>query len=137
MELNLYAPKGFWSATEKEKEENCNGCGSELDLSGKLVPNTMYGLDVRPACCPHDWGYKFGKTHADKVFTDCMFLYNMVALILNAGGWLTIPRLLRATKYFIAVVKYGDKSFWDGKIKNEKNKITFKGEFRKIKGVER
>jgi hypothetical protein len=55
----------------------------------------------------------------------------MTALIINTGGWLTVPRLLRATKYFIAVVKYGEKSFADGKesVSDEKI-ITFKGEFR-------
>jgi hypothetical protein len=65
------------------------------------------------------------------MFTDVMFLYNMTALIINTGGWLTVPRLLRATKYFIAVVKYGEKSFADGKesVSDEKI-ITFKGEFR-------
>lgn len=92
----------------------------------------MYGLDIsKTCCCPHDFGYKYGLTWLDKMFTDVMFLYNMTALIINTGGWLTVPRLLRATKYFIAVVKYGEKSFADGKesVSDEKI-ITFKGEFR-------
>ncbi|AXH14369.1 hypothetical protein CP985_05635 [Malaciobacter mytili LMG 24559] len=130
--LPFYAPKQWWENRDKAIKEDCNGCGSELDLSGKLVPNTLYGLDIsKECCCPHDWGYKYGKTWLDKMFTDVMFLYNMTAKIINTGGWLVIPRLLRATKYFIAVVKYGDKSFADGKefISREKE-ITFKGEFR-------
>jgi hypothetical protein len=132
MNLPFYAPKEWWEHREKAIQEDCNGCGSDLDLSGKLVPNTLYGLDIsKTCCCPHDFGYKYGLTWLDKMFTDVMFLYNMTALIINTGGWLTVPRLLRATKYFIAVVKYGEKSFADGKesVSDEKI-ITFKGEFR-------
>jgi hypothetical protein len=130
--LPFYAPKEFFAHKAQAIEKDCNGCGSDLDLSGKLIPNTIYGLNIKDeGCCPHDFGYKYGVTWLDKMFTDVMFLYNMTAKILNEGGWLTIPRLLRATKYFVAVVKYGDKSFADGKesVSDEKI-ITFKGEFR-------
>ncbi|WP_320034798.1 hypothetical protein [Halarcobacter sp.] len=141
MQLPLYATKEWWENRDKAIKEECNGCGSDLDLSGKLVPNTLYGLDIsKKCCCPHDHGYIHGVTWLDKIFTDVMFLYNMTAVVLNAGmnsKWyskdklLVIPRLLRATKYFIAVVEAGDRSFKDGKetVSNEKI-ITFKGEFR-------
>lgn len=134
MKLPIYAPKDWWGKREQSIKEDCNGCGSDLDLSGKLVPDTIYGLNIRnECCCPHDFMYKYGVTFNDKIFADCMFLYNMVATILNKGGLLTIPRLLRATKYFIAVVKYGDKSYKDGKIAIlESNNISFKGEFRNV-----
>jgi len=130
--LLFYAPKPFFEHKAQSIKKDCNGCGSDLDLSGRLVPDKLYGLDIKDeCCCPHDFGYKYGVTWLDKMFTDVMFLYNMTATILNKGGWLTIPRLLRATKYFVAVVKYGDKSFADGKesVSDEKI-ITFKGEFR-------
>jgi hypothetical protein len=131
MNYKLYAPKEYWDASDEEREANCNGCGSELDLSGTLVPNTMYGLNVIQACCIHDWMYAKGQTLADKLFADCMFLFNLVIIILNSSGLLLkIPRLLRATKYFIAVVRYGETSFFDNKEKNEATYITFKGEFR-------
>jgi hypothetical protein len=131
--LPFYAPKQWWKHKAQAIKEDCNGCGSDIDLSGKLVPNTLYGLDIKEqCCCPHDWGYKYGVTKLDKMFTDVMFLYNMTALIINTGGWLTVPRLLRATKYFIAVVKYGDKSFYEGKapLLEDEKIITFQGEFR-------
>lgn len=132
MKLPFYAPKVWWENKETSIKEDCNGCGSNLDLSGKLVPNKIYGLDISEACCcPHDFGYKYGTTNLDKMFTDVMFLYNMTALILNKGGLLTIPRLLRATKYFIAVVQYGEKSYKAGKkLISDEKKITFQGEFR-------
>jgi len=132
MPLPLYAPKEWFENKEQSIKKDCNGCGSDLDLSGKLIPDTIYGLNIKEeCCCPHDWGYKYGITYLDKMFTDVMFLYNMTALIINKGGWLTVPRLLRATKYFIAVVKYGEESFADGKeFISSANKITFQGEFR-------
>jgi len=139
--LPIYAPKQWFEDRERAIKEDCNGCGSELDLSGKLVPNDLYGLDIsKEGCCPHDFMYKYGMTWLDKLFADVMFLYNLVALILNAAHgkrfWqkerlLVIPRLLRATKYFVAVVRFGDDSFADGKefVSDEKH-ITFRGEFR-------
>lgn len=130
--LPIYAPKEWWENKTKAIKEDCNGCGSELDLSGKLVPNTIYGLNIKEnCCCPHDHMYKHGVTKLDKLFADVMFLYNMSATIINYGGWLQGMRLLRAAKYFMAVVKYGDKSFADGKlVVSEEKVITFKGEFR-------
>ena len=132
MTLPLYAPKEWWENREKAIKEECNGCGSELDLSGKLVPNTIYGLDIsKDCCCPHDWMYRHGITWLDKIFSDVFFLYNMVAIILNAGGWIVWLRLFRATKYFVAVVKAGDKSFSkDKESVSDAKEITFKGEFR-------
>ena len=131
MTLPIYAPKGYWVRREQFDKEECNGCGSELDISGKLVTNTLYGLDIsKDACCPHDYCYKYGKTWTDKFFADVMFLYNMVAIVWNKGGWLTSPRLLRATKYFVAVVAKGNDSFAYEKTVSDKKEITFKGEFR-------
>ena len=131
MNLAFYAPKQWWENKEKAIKEDCNGCGSELDISARLVPDTLYGLNIiEKCCCPHDYMYKHGLTLIDKVFADCMFLYNMVVLILNTGGILTIPRLLRATKYFIAVAKFGDKSFSVGKNVSNEKVITFTGETR-------
>ena len=132
--MKLYAPLEWWGATQEEKEENCNGCGSELDLTGKLVPNTLYGLDVRVACCVHDWMYKFGVTQGDKFFADAVFLLNMTVLILAKGGWLCALRLLRASKYFAAVAWKGGDSFFHEKKENGDYHISFKGEFREFEG---
>lgn len=142
MKLPIYAPKEWWLNREKAIIEDCNGCGSELDLSGKVVPDTLYGLNIRnECCCPHDYGYKFGITWLDKIFTDCIFLYNITATIINSchnKKWyskdclLFVPRLLRGTKYFVAVVKAGNTSFSFEKEVSDKNEITFKGEFRYV-----
>ncbi len=134
--LQLYAPFEFWTASQSERKANCNGCGSELDLSGKLVPNTMYGLDVRIACCIHDWMYAKGSTLADKLFADAIFLLNLSLLIIDGSSLLTMPlRLLRASKYFVAVVKAGEESFFYNKSKNKEMYITFKGTFKEVLDV--
>jgi hypothetical protein len=129
MAPTLYAPGEFWAATEEVRAKHCNGCGSELDVSGKLVPDTMYGLDVRSACCIHDWMYAFGKTAGDKLFADAVFMMNMAAIIISHGGWLMLPRLLRATKYYVAVATAGNDSFWYEKERNNVKSITFRGNF--------
>ena len=130
--MRLYAPIEWWESTEEQREKNCNGCGSGLDLSGKLVPDTMYGLNIRPCCCAHDFMYLKGITFGDKLFADAMFLLNLTLAIIAKGGILMLPRLLRATKYFVAVVKAGDNSFFDHKEKNNTLEITFKGNFREL-----
>lgn len=131
--MKLYAPLHYWNSTKEQRESDCNGCGSELDLSGKLVPNTMYGLNIRPACCVHDFMYIHGKTYADKLFADAIFLLNLCVIIIEKSNWFTMGfRLLRATKYFVAVVKAGDDSFFHKKDKNDDMYITFHGTFKEI-----
>lgn len=131
--MKLYAPKEWWEALPTLREEHCNGCGSELDLTGKLVPNTLYGLNVRVACCVHDWMYIKGETQGDRLFADAVFLLNMTVIILAKGGWLCALRLLRASKYFAAVAWKGGDSFFHEKEENGDYHITFKGEFRDYK----
>jgi hypothetical protein len=128
--MKLYAPNSYWESSELEREANNNGCGSELDLSGKLVPNTMYGLNIKKACGIHDWMYIKGVTYGDRLFADGFFLVNLSIIIIQEGGWLTTLRLLRATKYCVAVLVKGSDSFFHGKDRNEDMYITFKGEFK-------
>ena len=130
--MKIYAPIEFWNATQEEREALCNGCGSELDLSGKLVPDYIWGVYVRPLCCIHDWMYIRGVTLADKLFSDAMFLLNLCIAMINKGGWLLVLRLFSSSTYFIAVVKAGEKSFFEGKEKNDIMEITFSGTFKDL-----
>lgn len=50
MKLPLYAPKEYWSASQEELDEVCNGCGSK---DGIKVPDTIYGLSIKIACDIH------------------------------------------------------------------------------------
>ena len=63
----LIVPDGFWETWE-EKREGCNGCGTGWNQY--LVPNTVYGLNIRIVCCIHDFGYEVGGTEEDRKLRD-------------------------------------------------------------------
>jgi hypothetical protein len=130
--MKLYAPCEYWQASEEERKKYCNGCGTSQGISSKLPLNTIYGLNVRKACCIHDWMYSFGKTLEDKLFADAIVIVNLSAIIIEYGGWLMFPRLLRASKYYVAVAIGGDDAYWDDKDQNQEVGISFKGRFNEI-----
>lgn len=110
----LYAPEGYWTATDRD--QICNGCGTK-GLGGVLVPDTLYGLSITEACNIHDWMYAYGETHADKEEADRVFLNNMVRIIHHGTKyrWLKAVRLRRARKYYLAVKYAGGPAYWAGK----------------------
>lgn len=89
----------------------CDGCGSGWNK--KLVPDTIYRLDIRPACCPHDHRYGVGGTQEDKDIADLELLENTLKIINNHKRWYYPHRLARARAmtYYDAVVRAGDSSF--------------------------
>lgn len=111
----LYAPESYWEASREEREARCNGCGPKG--FGLLVPDTVWGLRITPACDIHDWMYCFGKTEADKEEADSVFLNNMIRII-DAGTSFNLLRWLRqqrAHKYYWSVKELGGPAFWSGK----------------------
>lgn len=124
--MKLYAPNSYWEASEEIRSEVCNGCGAK---GGMKFPSTFYGLSIKDSCNIHDWMWEHGTTLADKLFSDAIFLLNMAIQIINGSNLITQPiRLMRATKYFLAVVQVSD-AYWKNKEKNEDMHITFKGTF--------
>jgi len=115
MKHALYAPPGYVNAPPEIKRA-LNGCGT-AGWKNYLVPDTILGLCVTPACNIHDWMYTVGDTLNDKQEADRVFLNNMVRLIENAGGWWILKRmrLNRAFLYYQAVKNFGGAAFWDGK----------------------
>lgn len=125
--MELYAPNTYFNATKEELEKACNGCGAK---GGIKVPDTFYGLDIKEACSIHDWMYKEGKTLADFLFANAMFLLNLVVIVLDGSNLIMrILRLSRAAKYFIAVAVKGQDAFWGDKPRNKSMNITYKGSF--------
>lgn len=110
----LFAPETYWSATPEERKTICNGCGT-AGWKGKLVPDTMWGLDISKACNIHDWMYHYGKTEAERCEADRVFLNNLIRIINTEGGWLASLRRYRATTYYNSVHNYGGPAFWDNK----------------------
>ena len=116
MACELFAPSGYWTLTEAARDELCNGCGPDGILS-ILVPDTLYGLRITPACNIHDYMYALGKTIEDKDSADRAFLNNMVRIV-DAGTrwrWLKRLRIRRAKIYYRAVAELGGAYFWAGK----------------------
>ena len=89
----------------------CNGAGS--GWNAKIVPDTIYGLNIRICACIHDHAYSVGGTQIDKQLADDEFLHNMLTIINNYKRW-WYPHFLarhRAMTYYHAVVKHGKDSF--------------------------
>lgn len=114
--MNLFAPRSYIKATDKEKRAVCNGCGTS-GWKGELVPETVWGLSITAACNIHDWMYHTGESICDKDEADRAFLNNMLRVIDNAGGNWLIKKLRRrrARTYYIAVRDFGGPAFWAGK----------------------
>lgn len=112
----LYAPESYVAAPPQVRATVVNGCGPggwKVDI----IPDTIWGLDIRPACDIHDWMYTAGETIADKDEADRVFLNNCLRLIDAAGGlWLVRAlRRRRARVYYEAVRHFGGPAFWANK----------------------
>ena len=93
-----------------------NGCGS-AQAKFDFVPDKIYGMDIRPACGPHDFGYHIGVTIEDKRREDRRLLNNILRLIqiCSANKFMKWLRTKRAIKYYMAVDLLGGPAFWSGK----------------------
>lgn len=116
----LFAPEQYWRLTEELRRELTNGCGAGGWLN-KLIPETMWGLNVTPVCNIHDYMYAVGDDHEDKEEADRVFRNNLLRWIdANTHGWLLRRlRYNRAQVYFEAVQHFGGPAFWHGKNKPE------------------
>jgi len=102
----LRLPKGY------VKRDDCNGCGT--GWNAKLVPDKIFFVSIKRACCPHDFGYEIGVTEEDKIGYDLDLLHNMLLIIENVNRWYYPTRLARivALSYYSAVVEHGDDAFF-------------------------
>ena len=98
--------------TEDEKKLVCNGVGPRGFLE-KIIPETIFGLNITEPANIHDWMYNKGKTKKDKIEADIIFLDNMLRTIDNAGGNFLIKllRTIRAATYYRFVRDFGDQAF--------------------------
>ena len=103
-----------------------NGCGTE-GWKGKIVPETIYGINVTKACNIHDYDYFYGVSKEDKVIADQRFKRNLQYLIRKgtviSDKWykkhfdlmLLQLKLVRCNTYYFAVKRLGHDAFWEGK----------------------
>ena len=114
--VELYAPQSYIQANPHDRTYRVNGCGPGGWLN-RLVPDTIYGLDVSEACNIHDWMYFVGLTIEDKERADRVMLNNLIRIIdaNTSFGWLRRLRYRRARTYYDAVCTFGGPFFWHGK----------------------
>lgn len=110
LKKELSAPDGFWDSWE-EKKKDCNGCGS--GWNAKLVPDTIYRLNIRIVCCIHDRRYEIGGTEQDRINADLEFLVNLIRTINSHRGIFYMHFLARkrALTYYDIVERAGDDAF--------------------------
>lgn len=116
MRVVLFAPSDYWGLNADIRKTLTNGCGSQRK-GGKLVPDTIWGLNIREACNIHDFMYGLGATIEDKESADRTFLNNMLRLIDGETRCevLKFLRRYRAMSYYSAVRDFGGPAFWAGK----------------------
>jgi len=94
----------------------CNGCGAANGgWKNKLIPETIYGLNIKECCQIHDFMYFFGVSKYGKILADKVFLTNMYRLIADGNYWLRFLRRRRAKKYYLAVKFFGKKAYMSNK----------------------
>jgi len=98
--------------TDYKPKKNCNGCGT--GWNAKLVPDTIYFLDIKPICCRHDDRYEHGITQEDKKIGDDEMLDNLITAINDVKKWYYPKKLARnrAMTYYNFVVDHGDSAFY-------------------------
>lgn len=116
----LEVQPGFWLISDEDLFDMVGrgACGPGKGIWEKLVPDTICGVDIHPACIIHDYDYVTGKTGHDKEAADLRFWRNMNILI-DAD----IPKGTRgnaiasdmAQVYYNAVWAFGKDSFYEGK----------------------
>ena len=110
---SIHAPDEFWLVPIGIREGGC-GAGKFGD---RLVPDSIWGLNITGICKIHDYEYVHGTTQRDKEMADTRFLQNLILWIdyktkIWGLGWL---RRLRAVTYYSAVHEFGDDAYWKGK----------------------
>ena len=115
--LRLSANPTYWNASQIQRDEVDNGCGSDGVL-GTLVPDSLLGLSISKACSIHDWMYHHGRTDKQRKEADIIFLDNMEKIV-NKSVNNSILKCFRkgiARVYYFGVRIFGN-YFFKKKIK--------------------
>ena len=108
-DVTFIVPESYHAPYQTLKEFPAS-CGAGDGLGNTLVPETMWGLRISPACSVHDFCFEVSEgTWQDFHQSNYLFLRNLIAII-RAKSANTIMRRLRykrALKYFTAVDETG------------------------------
>ena len=110
----LRASEIFWTLTPAQISEIAHGCGPGTGWKEKIIPDTILGVCLRPACIVHDVEYHFGETKEDKEEADLNLIHN--ALVINnrdSKFWLfKMIRRRIILDYYAVVSDFGALAFW-------------------------
>lgn len=103
-DCKLLAPLTMVRASMEDILAQTNGCGRE-GIEGRIVPDTIWGLDISPACRVHDYMYVHADSRADEDYADAIFGANLISIIQQKTSFKPLKwlRLRRAYKYIDAV----------------------------------
>lgn len=91
-------------------------CGAGEGIGDLIVPETIIGLNVSPACWIHDYSWNIAEDTPEHFFeTNGYFLLNMLSIInrRSSSTLMQIMRGYRAMTYYNAVSTAGIKIFED------------------------
>lgn len=102
----------WWPTTSFKSFPGCCGSG----YTDPLVPETMWGLNISPACWVHDRMFELAeKTWEDFLQANDVFKHNLLTIIdqRTSSRLLKIMRRHRAEVYVKAVYAFGANYFFD------------------------
>jgi len=115
--MKLFAHTECWKFKEQHPEDfKSFGCGPG-GVGDRLVPDTMYCLNVSDACRIHDWYYRFwpGGEESDRKMADNILLNNLLRIV-RAKSRFKVTRWLRERRchtYYRMVRLCGGPAFHD------------------------
>ena len=121
--VTLYADPRCWKFREDHPEEwKAFGCGPG-GFGDKLVPDTMYGLNVSEACRIHDWYYRFypDSTPSARKMADYAFRNNLIRIVeaKTKNRVLRWVRKRRCQAYYAMVRALGGPAFYSDRNEEE------------------
>ena len=103
----LDIPKGYKGSAASMS----GGCGAQGQFFD-LVPDNFVGVNIREACCIHDFLYSIGGTEKNRDIADRMFRSNLKCLVLNGSSLIfKSTNLWLCEIYYIAVHRKGMQFF--------------------------
>ena len=112
----LIAEDDCWNFQLNYPEEfSSYGCGPG-GFGDFLVPDTMWGLSVRPACRIHDWDYRHSRGWGEEHRLECdeRLKKNCLTIVdaLSKNKCIKWLRHIRVGTYYRMVRLFGGKAYW-------------------------
>jgi len=103
-------PDFVWPTFSSKNFPPC--CGAGGGWGEKLVPDSLIGINISPACFVHDWMYEYApKDHDTFDQANSMMYRNILAIIAVKGKCLSILELVTVVKeagiYYEAICTFG------------------------------